>query len=77
MVEEVAEEGLEGLEGGLVDQSSELGDNEVYLHQDLQNKDDSTKDDWLEKDLDVEKSNDTEADTAINASSNWAKEKLV
>ena len=77
MVEEAAEEGLEGLEGGLVDQSSELGDNEVYLHQDLQSEDDSTEDDWLEEDSDVEESDDTEADTAINASSNWAKEKLV
>ena len=70
MVEEAAEESLEGLEDGLVDQSSKLGDNEVYLHQDLQSEDNSTEDDWLEEDSDVEESDDTEADTAINASSN-------
>ena len=77
MVEEEVKKNLESLEDGLVDQSSELGDNEVYLHQNLQSEDDSTKDDWLEEDSDIEEFDNTEADTAINASSNWAKEKLV
>lgn len=66
--EAIEHEAGEGLEGGLVDQSSELEDNGAYLYKNLETDEDSSGDDWLEEDSECEDS-DTEA-TATNASSN-------
>lgn len=76
--EAIEHEAGEGLEGGLVDQSSEVGDNEAYLHKNLESEsseDESSEDDWLDEGSECEDS-DTEA-AAVTASSKWAKEKLV
>lgn len=43
--EVIEHEAGEGLEGGLVDQSSELEDNEAYLYKNLETDEDSSEDD--------------------------------
>ncbi len=62
--EAIEHEAGEGLEGGLVDQSSELGNNEAYLYKNLESDEDSSEDDWLEEDFKCEDS-DTEATGSI------------
>lgn len=62
--EAIEHEAGEGLEGGLVDQSSELEDNEAYLYKNLESDEDSSEDDWLEEDSKCEDS-DTEATGSI------------
>lgn len=54
----IEHEAGEGLDGGLVDQSSEVGDNEAYLHKNLESK--SSEDDWLDEGSECE-DYDTEA----------------
>lgn len=81
--EAIEHEAGEGLEGGLVNQSSKVGDNKAYLHKILESessknkssKDESSKDDWLDEGSKC-KDSDTEV-VFVTASSNWAKEKLV
>lgn len=64
-----------GLDGGLVDQSFELENNKTYLYQNMKNVEDSSKDNWFAEDFKSENSNIKA--TSSNASSNWAKEKLI
>ena len=77
----------EGFEGGLVNQSSEEWENETYLHKNMEsisnedgnsenesNKDESSKDNWLDKGSNC-KIFDTEV-VAVTVFSNWAKKKL-
>lgn len=74
-----------GLESSLVDQSSEIDDNKIFLQENLESEDKnkSDKEDGVDKDLDDTKSEPDKAaircilQDARNASSNYGKEKLV
>lgn len=59
----------------LVDHSFKLENNEAYLNQNIKNAKDNNKDDWLVEDF--ESKNSRKEVINSNASSNWAKEKLV
>lgn len=77
---QAVETGVEvGLEGGLVDQLSEIEDNEAFLQENLESEEESTsdEDDWIEDDSEEERRATLLAGDAANAKSNHAKEKLI
>lgn len=64
-----------GLNGSLVDQSSELEDNRAYLYKNLETNKNSSKNNWLEEDSEYKDSNIKAMTT--NVLSNQAKKNLI